>query len=135
MQELAVIDDTHLDDDLSASIARLTHSETLQSGLLIARLVEPPNASSRRPSNPLLQRGFFQHRRLQKPYYLNRVVYWTSLDQVGVWYTALYQPENDLGPHWFRPLHTEDGKGWLDPDEKAGRLSRFQRINHPKSPR
>ncbi|HSX01244.1 MAG TPA: hypothetical protein VLF67_03285 [Candidatus Saccharimonas sp.] len=125
MSEIAVIDPAGYDEQLLPSLGRIVHSETRQQGFLVVRQVNPPSREPGRPTDPQLHAGFVQHHQTGQDYYLNRLVYWVSLEQLGVWYTALYRPADGLSPHRFRPLHTPDHKGWLD--RRANGLLPFRR--------
>lgn len=121
MQEFAVIPFTRYQDDgLALSLGRIWHSETLKPGYLVIRTIAELHYPADRPANPLLRRGRRLHRRSGKHYEFHRLAYWIDTNEVGMWYSALYNPDeligpkHGLGPFWFRPLHTPDCCGILD---------------------
>ena len=64
------------------------------------------------PSEKRLKQGVYRHYK-GGHYFLNRLV--CLGDEVGVWYIALgYTEGNTMGPHWYRPLYSDDGAGWLN---------------------
>lgn len=109
----------------STLVAQVHHSETREVFNLVAVLTER-RISVFSPLDENLQPGLIRHRGNQRLYALNRIVELPEGVQ-AVWYTGLYEPEGNFGPHWVRPFHTSDGKGFLDPVDDTG-LMRFERI-------
>ncbi len=98
------------------------HSESRIIGWLTYGHDEPPMTAQEEKelnSSDLLP-GFRTHRRLQRPYFLICTAYWASAEEHGVCYRALDKSKSNSSPEWFRPLHTLDGKGWLDPEPDGG---------------
>lgn len=106
---------------LAEHIAILKHSENHRTLILLSIGAAPAESSL----PPGLEPGFVQHQRNNRIYYLNNLATDAITSQLGVWYTASYPPPGVTTPHFFRPLHTPNFKGWLD--QVAGQ-SRFRRL-------
>ncbi len=115
MLELAALN-TRQPPDTVHPVVLIRHSETRQLRQLVARQAHrshthPPSDMSE------FQPGLVTHYKRGGSYQVNGLVWWVQgpgIGELGVWYTGLYDPGNSGGPHWFRPLNTTDGKGWLD---------------------
>lgn len=103
-------------------VSPIFYSETAQEELLIAR--KRPSSPTQDPYlNSILSSRIVWHWKTKDPYWVQKLAWRITLGEkhaeLGVWYIGLY-PSEKLYPHWFRPLHTPNGKGWLDPVENGG---------------
>ena len=111
-------------------IAEVVHSETRQGLCLLAADTNSEGLQECPPIDELstLKPERVCHYNNGRPYQLRMPVPYIhdGTHEWGVWYTVLYDPGADAPPatDYWRPVHTEDGDGWLDP--VAGGRARFE---------